>query len=448
MESRQLSTRRENNLIRKTLSLHLAVAGNLNILKLALLASSDGSLGCRGNDLLDAHDVPPRAQPVAHDIGQHEHEPDERHDVADARARRVGDGALDGREDGTPRHAHDHDARPALGVAAQVGRPQAEEGRVHGRHEEEDGDEHAHCGRAAPRRDVGRHGDRDGGVDDHDEVGLEDGRQARGDEAADGESDEAVREHLRPFGGGEVRGLGGVVDEEGGDGDLRPDVAELRGHGAHEVVLLIQGARPDALVAVGGRVVRGRGPLDDLFRDLGQLGEEEEHRHRGARARDGEVDVLHRGQVLRPLAREEGLGGDQGPDEGGDAVPRLAELQAGRGGGRVADDDGVRVGARLEGGEAAGDDHGADEEPAKGGLLVLRGGEVRRRPEHDGAQGVEAQAHDDCELVAAALEDLGRDGGEEQVASAKVHDLQPRGLEAGDVEDGLEVLVQDCAGLC
>lgn len=385
---------------------------------------------------------------MAQDVGQHKHEPDERHDVADARPGRVGDGALDRREDGPARHAHDHDTRPALGVPAEVGGPEGEEGRVHGRHEEEDGDEHADRRGAAADRDVGRHGDGDGRVDDHDEVGLEDGGQPRGDEATNSEGDEAVRQHLRALGGGEVGVLGGVVDEEGGDGDLGPDVAELRGDGADEVVLPPQRARADALVAVGGRVVGGRGALDDLLRDLGQLGEEEEHGHGGARARDGEVDVLHRRQVLGPLPREEGLGGDERADKGRDAVPRLAELQAGRRGGRVADDDGVRVCARLEGGEAAGDDHGADEEAAERGLLVLRGGEVRRRPEHDGAQRVEAQAHDDGELVAAPLEDLGRDGREEQVASAEVHDLQPGRLEAGDAEDGLEVFVQDWADMC
>lgn len=363
---------------------------------------------------------------MAKDVHQDKDETDERHDVADARPGRVCDGALDRGEDGPAGDSHDHDTGAALGVAAEVGGAQGEEGRVHGRHEEEDGDEHADRRGAAAGGHVGRHGDGDGRVDDHDEVGLEDGREARGDEAADRESDEAVRQHLRALRGGEVGVLGGVVDEEGGDGDLRPDVAELRGDGGDQVVLPVQRARADPLVAVGGRVVGGRGALDDLLRDLGQLGEEEEHGDGGARARDGQVDVLHGRQVLGPLAREEGLGGDERADKRGDAVPRLAELQAGRRGGRVADDDGVRVGARLERGEAAGDDHGADEEPAERGLLVLRGGEVSRRPEHDGAQRVEAQAHDDGELVAAPLEDLGRDGREEQVASAEVHDLQAR----------------------
>lgn len=93
VESGRWSTRLEN--------LNLAVASNLNVLKLALLTSSDSSLRRRGNDLLDAHDVPPRAQPVAQDIRQDEHEPDERHDVADTSAGRVGDGALDWREDGS-----------------------------------------------------------------------------------------------------------------------------------------------------------------------------------------------------------------------------------------------------------------------------------------------------------------------------------------------------------
>lgn len=387
----------------------------------------------------------PGAQPVAHDIKQDKDKPDQRHNVADARSGGVCDRALDRWEDGSARDAHHHDTGSALGMSAEVGGSEREERWVHGSHEEEDGDEHTDGWSTTAVRDVCRHGDCDSRVDDHDEVGLEDSRQAGSDKATNGESNQTIRQHLRALGGREVGVLGGVVDEEGRDSDLRADVAELRGDGGDQVVLLVQGARTDALVAVGGRVVGGRGALDDLLRDLGQLGEEEEHRDGGARARHGQVHVLHRRQVLGPLAREEGLGGDQRADEGRDAVPRLAELQAGRGRGRVADDDGVRVCARLEGGEAAGDDHGADEEAAKGRLLVLRGREVRRRPEHDGAQGVEAQAHDDRELVAAALEHLGRDRGEEQVATAKVHDLQSGGLEAGDAEDGLEVLVQDCA---
>jgi len=67
---------------------------------------------------------------------------------------------------------------------------------------------------------------------------------------------------------------------------------------------------------------------------------------------------------------------------------------------------------------------------------------VRGRPEQDGAQRVEAQAHQDGELVAAPLEHLGGDGREEEVAASEVHDLEPCRLELGDVQHGLEVLVQ------
>ena len=46
---------------------------------------------------------------------------------------------------------------------------------------------------------------------------------------------------------------------------------------------------------------------------------------------------------------------------------------------------------------------------------------MRSRPKHDGTEGVEGEAHQDGDLVALALEDLSRDGGEAQVTAAEVH---------------------------
>lgn len=64
-------------------------------------------------------------------------------------------------------------------------------------------------------------------------------------------------------------------------------------------------------------------------------------------------------------------------------------------------------------------------------------------PEHDGAERVEAESHDDREAVASALQDLSGDRREDEVTATEVHDLETGRFETGDAEDRLEVLVQD-----
>lgn len=70
------------------------------------------------------------------------------------------------------------------------------------------------------------------------------------------------------------------------------------------------------------------------------------------------------------------------------------------------------------------------------------GGEVSSRPEEDGTEGVERETHEDGDFVALALHDLSSDGREEQVTAAEVDDLETGGLQLGDVEDGLEMLIE------
>jgi len=397
-----------------------------------VLLSLDG-----GHSILRLQNPPPVPQPVHSDVPEHVQEPNERHNVRDPRPRRVCNRPLNGREDCTTADAHNQNASTAPGVRAEVGGPEGKDGRVHGRLEEEDDDQH-NDGHGAPA-DAHKDCQPDGKNSVHHEqkVRLQHRRQGRGDEASHREGDERVRQHLGRLGVGEVRVFGRVVNEEGRDRHLRADVADLGHKGGYHVVLPVQGAGG----SLGGRlVVLGRGGLAHL----GELGEEEEQRDGGAGAGDAEVDKLHRGEVVRAAAEEE-LAGDEGADEAGDAVPALAELEARAGGGRVPDDDGIAVGRRLQRGEAAGDDKGAGAKAAKGGAARFRGREVGGGPEEDGAEGVEREAEQDGQLVAAALEDLGRDGGEEEVATTKVHDLQTRGLETGDAKDGLEVLVKDCS---
>jgi hypothetical protein len=64
-------------------------------------------------------------------------------------------------------------------------------------------------------------------------------------------------------------------------------------------------------------------------------------------------------------------------------------------------------------------------------------------PEEDCAKGVEGETHQNGNLIAFALHDFGCDRREEEVASSKIDDLQTGGLEFGDVEDSLEMLVED-----
>lgn len=140
---------------------------------------------------------------------------------------------------------------------------------------------------------------------------------------------------------------------------------------------------------------------------------------------------------------EEELGGDERPDEGGNTVPGLAELQTSGSAGRVADDDGVRVGSRLESCKTAGNDESACAEATEGGLLVTGGGEMRSRPEHDGTKGVERETHEDGDLVTLALHDFGGNGREKEVTTTEVDDLETSRLKLGDTKDRLEVLVED-----
>jgi hypothetical protein len=197
-------------------------------------------------------------------------------------------------------------------------------------------------------------------------------------------------------------------------------------------------------VVSGNLCQRVRLGLERLLGNLGKLGEDkgegDEHAHSG----HGEVDPLDVGEVAGVGTGEEVLGSDEGSGEGSDAVERLGELET-----EVGDVDwrhGGDVGVRgdLECGETTGDDGRADDEAAKDALLVGRvDGELCDGPEEDGAERVEAETHDDGELVSAALQDFTGDGGVGKVTDTKVGDLETGRLELGDAEDILEVLVED-----
>jgi hypothetical protein len=270
-------------------------------------------------------------------------------------------------------------------------------------------------------------------------------------ETADSEGDETVREELRALAVGDT-GLGGVVDEEGAgvisvglhairDGTeiTHPIVTwapQYKNNG--EVSILFSGwlgvtylsdeTRDGAVLhverLVGLGVVSGslcqsvRHGLKGFLRNLGKTREEEGHGDEHAHARDGEVDPLDVGEVV-------GVGTGVGDVDWGHGRD-------------------VRVCSDFERGETASDDGGADDETAKDALLVGGGDrELCDGPEENGAERVEAETHDDGELVSPALQHFTGDGGVGKVTDTEVGDLKTGGLELGDTEDILEVLVKD-----
>lgn len=388
--------------------------------------------------ILDAEDPEAVASPVRCTVGEDNDETDERDDVGDTSAGGVGNGTLDRREDSSTRDTHDEDTGTATSVTTEVGSSESEDGGVHWGLEEEKTDEDTGGRLAVATADIASESNSADSVDSEDEVGFEDSGKSGSEEASDGEGDESVGQHVGSLSGSVRSALGEVVDEEGSDSDLGTDVAELGDETEDHVVLLV-----DRTLGVGldnSLLVDGTGSGFCNFR---KLAEDVENSDSNTGAGNGEVDVLYIGQAVLILAREEELGSDEGANEGGDTVPRLAELQTGRGGRGRTDDDGVGVGGSLESGKTAGDDESADAEATERSRCLCWGGELGSRPEEDGAERVEEETHKDGDLVTLALHDLSSNGRVEEVTATEVHDLQTGGLELRDTKDSLEMLVQD-----
>jgi hypothetical protein len=64
-------------------------------------------------------------------------------------------------------------------------------------------------------------------------------------------------------------------------------------------------------------------------------------------------------------------------------------------------------------------------------------------PEKDSTERVKRKTHQNSDLVALSLHDLSSNRGEKEVAATKVDNLKAGGLELGDVEDSLEMLVEN-----
>jgi len=345
----------------------------LELANVLLLGDGHGALGNNGTTLntsggnnlvtsLDAEDSETLLVPVESDVGKDDEESNEGNDEGDASVGGIGNGTLDGGEDGTTGNTHDEDTGTAAGVDTEVGSSHSEDSGVHGGHEEVDGHDGTDGSLAVTGADVGVKSNGGNGVDDHDEAGAQDGGKTSGDEAADGEGDQSVGEEVGSLSLGPASVVDSVVDEEGTDGNLGTNVAELSNETADHVVLL-----PDAALAdlTALKVVLG---LDKgvvalgLLSNLRELGEDEQDGNSDTEAGNTEVDELDVGKVVSVLAGEESLGSDEGTDERSNTVPGLAELETRRGGSRVTNDNGVRVGSSLKGSKTASNDKSASTE--------------------------------------------------------------------------------------
>lgn len=381
--------------------------------------------------------------PVESDVSEDNDETDKGDNEGDAGVGGIGNGTLDRGEDGTTSDTHDEDTGTAAGVDTEVGSSHGEDGRVHRSHEEVDGHDSADGSLAVTGADVCVESDGADRVDDHDEAGREESGETSGNETTDGEGDQGVGEKV---GSSRLRPTGivdSVVDEEGTDGNLSTDIAELGDETADHVVLLPDTALTDLttlniMLRLDERVV-----ALGLLSDLRKLSEDEDDGDSDTEAGNSEVNELHVGEVVRVLTGEESLGSDEGTDERSDTVPGLAELETRRGSLGVTNDNGVRVGGSLKGSKTAGDHQGASAETTERCRGILLGTEVSSGPEHDRTDRVESQTHEDTDLVTEALQNLSSNGGEQKVTSTEIHDLQTGGFELCNAQDILEVLVQD-----
>ena len=398
--------------------------------------------GGSGRVDLWTHDAHTSLHPGEDGVGENDNEADEWNDVGDADVGSISNGTLDWWEDGTTRDTHDQDTSTTAGVLAKVGGTKGEDGWVHWGLEEEESDEDTDGSLAVTSSDESVKCDGADGEDGENERWLKDGGKGGSDETSDGERDQSVGEEVRGLSSRVGSVLSGVVDEERSDGNLGTNVAELCNETEDHVVLLVERLGWDDTAVLIGELDVG-GTLEGRLRDFRKLADGEENSDGDTSARDTEVDVLDVGEVVLILTSEEGVGGDERSDEGSDTVPGLTELETSRGALWSTNDDSVGVGSSLEGSKTASDDESADTETTEGSRCLGSAGEMCSRPEEDGTERVERETHQNSDLVTLSLEDLSGDWGKAEVTTTEVHDLKTGGLELGDTEDSLEVLVEN-----
>lgn len=175
---------------------------------------------------------------------------------------------------------------------------------VHDRFEEHDEHRADDAGHAVQGGDEDDQHATDDRVEAEEQRSADDGEQSSAEESADSEQDQSVGEELRSLGVGEASVLVSIVDEECTDGDLGADVTELSDEAERRSSL--PESSVDSLDITGGSEGLGFG-LQGTFRNFGQRGEDESGSDCNTKKGDGEVDVLHGGQVVGVFTREEVL---------------------------------------------------------------------------------------------------------------------------------------------
>lgn len=234
---------------------------------------------------------------------------------------RVGDGTLDGSDDGTTGNTHDKETGGSSSVSSETARAEHEDDGVHDRLETHDGDHANNTASAVQGTDEDDHEEGTGGAEGEEDGSSDNGEQGGTDESADGEGDETVREELGTSLVGKTGDVVCVEEEEGTDGDLSTDVEELGDETGDGSDLLVEGL---VELVVGAALGVGKGlglGLKSLLRDFGELGEEEGKSDHDTETGDGHVDELDRGKIVGVFTREEELGGDEGTREGRYTVP-------------------------------------------------------------------------------------------------------------------------------
>ena len=206
------------------------------------------------------------------------------------------------------------------------------------------------------------------------------------------------------------------ADGEAPHANLGTDVEEL---GDHATAVEAVGeeaaeARSDAVAAV---VVLARGHAG------------EEHHHEDAEQDEAEGGVGAADGVEADVVEDEVLA-HQDAEDGADGIEALRDVEAARGGARVAHAHDVGVGRRLQDAAAAGHHVDGDEVEAVAG--DTGGGQEEHR-----AGGVEEQAEDDAGLEAPATDEEGRGQGEAEVAAVE-RELDEGGLRVAHGHDALE----------
>ena len=151
---------------------------------------------------------------VSQDVGETSERNDHRNTGVDS----IGNSTLDWGHDSATRDTHDQDTSTAASVASEVGSTESKDGWVHRSLKEVEEDKHDDTSLARIGADDRVENYSEDSVDNEEEIGLENPAKSKGEEAADGEGNEGVGEHVR-CSGLVISGLESVVDKESTNGN-------------------------------------------------------------------------------------------------------------------------------------------------------------------------------------------------------------------------------------